>query len=298
MTKTLNSALIALAICGSVLLPGCFGSHGTSTSTDTTSPTTDVARTSSVTYLCVGMETSARFGACSGAGLDATRMNAFLKERYGYGGTFLVSGQATKDAVVKALQTGIAATPADGLFIFFYSGHGGQEDFSQSGIQTSEPEGADSMDEYLCLSDTYMLDDEVWSLISSCKGRVFLIFDCCHSATMWRSVTEKVAPKGSAQALSARMVKSTGFVLKPHARALDTRSTFNMLSWSGCEEKTYSYGSANGGEMTTAILKYWNATRTYDELWPLVVQKVESDQPTQRPVRTVLGTGFNGPAFR
>lgn len=248
------------------------------------------ARTSRVSYVCVGMEVSNRFGSCPGCQLDASRMNSFLSDKYGYNGVILQSSQATKSAVVSELKKAIAATPEDGLFIFYYSGHGGQEDLSSWNL--TEPEGADSMDEYLCLYDTYLMDDEVWNIISLCRGRVFCIFDCCHSQTMFRSINTDIAlDKGLAVPLERGLVKSSGFHFKPVGMKLSTKG-FRMLCWSGCLEKEYSYGSNLGGVLTNHILSKWKKGQSYDDLWSKVKPAVNNDQPGQHPAKTQYGSGF------
>ena len=279
----MNKYMIPVMLFGAVLT-GCTdgGSYDNNTSE---------ARTAGVSYVCVGMETSKRFGSCPGCQLDSSRMNSFLSEKYGYPGVLLQSSQATKSAVVGELKKAIARTPEDGLFIFYYSGHGGQEDLSS--WKLSEPEGADSMDEYLCLYDTYLMDDDVWKIISSCKGRVFCIFDCCHSQTMFRSVNIDIAmEKGMAVPLEMGMVKSSGFHFKPVGMALSTEG-FRMLCWSGCLEKEYSYGSNRGGVMTNHILSNWKKGQSYDELWYAVKSEVNYEQPGQHPAKTQYGGGFH-----
>ena len=264
---------------------------------DTTSDTQTVSRTSGVSYVCIGMETSARFGDCPGCKKDSNRMNALFRDSYGYTGVLLQSENATRATVAKAIATAVASTPADGLFILYYSGHGGQENLS--GWNTSEPDGADSEDEYLCLYDSYLLDDEIWKLISSCKGRVFCCFDACHSQTMFRSISSDISVANAREAipLEVKMVKSSGFNLKPRAMALDADNDFRMLCWGGCKEAEYSFGSNTGGVMTNYILKYWNADKSYSALWSLVMSGVTKDQPTQHPVATQYGEGF-GKVFR
>ena len=140
-----------------------------------------------VRYLCVGMESSKRFGSCPGCEKDATSLSHLLSSKLGYTGDTLVSSQATKASVVDKLKRGVESTPEDGLFMFLYSGHGGQEK-----LGGAERDGSDNYDEYLCLYDTYMLDDEIWEIVSKCKGRVFMYFDACHSATMYRSVSSEI----------------------------------------------------------------------------------------------------------
>lgn len=261
-----------------------------------------------VRYLVVGMESSSRFGSCLGCAIDAKRMNNLLSDAFGYKGDMLISSQATKAAVVAKLKDGIEQTPANGMFIFCYSGHGGQEY-----LGGKEPDGAERQDEYLCLYDTYLQDDEIWSIISKRKGRVFLYFDACHSATMYRSVASDkvVALEGEARALDAGgFVWSSGFEFRPEdfilAEALDAetqnsrRGQGGMLCWSGCKELEYSYGGSRGGVMTRALVSNWKKGMTYKDLWPRIVKDVQEEQPTQHPVQTNIGLGFgdNVEAFK
>lgn len=257
----------------------------------------------STSYLCVGMERSARFGECPGCALDAKRLSNLMANEFGYAGEVLISEQATKDVVVSKLKEGIERTPADGLFLFFYSGHGGQE-----ALGGKEPDGADRKDEYLCLYDKHMLDDELWEIISKCKGRVFLYFDACHSATMYRSVAAEIRDivkgenPGTAKAMVIKgsdLITSKGFLFSPgkfvKARALSAdgaKSPSGILCWSGCEETEYSYGSSSGGTMTSAVMYGWKKGRTYKSLWDSTSRLVESMQPGQNPVQTYIGTGF------
>jgi hypothetical protein len=236
------------------------------------------------------METSKRFGSCPGCKYDSDRVNNLLRSQFRYKGVLLQSEAAKRDVVVKAINDAVMATPSDGLFIFYYSGHGGQENLNSP--NTSEPSGADDADEYLCLYDTYLLDDELWDIISKCKGRVFLVFDCCHSQTMFRSISSDIAiARGLAVPLESKEVKSSGFDLKPRAIALDAAS-FRMLCWSGCLEKEYSYGSKNGGVMTNSLMNRWKKGMSYDVLWNKILSDVKMLQPTQHPKATQYGTGF------
>lgn len=262
------------------------------------------AQSTPPTYLCVGMEMSKRFGECPGCRSDAIYLSSLMGS-LGYKGDLLISSEATKDAVVERLRKGIDSTPEDGLFLFFYSGHGGQEF-----LGGEEPDGSDREDEYLCLYDSHMMDDEIWSIVSRCKGRVFLYFDACHSATMYRSVASDLkvssGDKPVAVALGADLVRSKGFTLRADrfvkARALSSdgpRAEPRLLCWSGCREAEYSFGSFRGGELTLAVAANWKKGVAYDDLWAKVSSWVNSSQKTQHPVQTSLG-GFpvGAEAFR
>lgn len=252
--------------------------------------------TATPTYLCVGMEMSKRFGECPGCQSDATYLSSLMNS-LGYKGELLISSMATKDVVVGKLKKGIDSTPENGLFLFFYSGHGGQEF-----LGGKEPDGADREDEYLCLYDSHMMDDEIWSIVSKCKGRVFLYFDACHSATMYRSVAADLSVlrdgKPVAMALGGNIVRSKGFTMRTERFATATalsadgpRVAPRILCWSGCREAEYSFGSIRGGELTLAVAANWKKGESYNGLWAKVSSWVNASQKTQHPVQTCLG-GF------
>lgn len=271
------------------LMAGCIscGSCGRSEEGD--------APASKVSYLCVGMENSKRFGSCAGCELDAKRLTSLMRTKYGYSGVTLISEQATKAAVVSRLKEGISLTPEDGVFLFFYSGHGGQE-----ALGGKEPDGADWKDEYLCLYDSHMLDDEIWAIVSQCKGRVFLYFDACHSATMYRSVDSELKARSAgaqnASALGCDLIRSSGFTFRPEmfvgAESMglgDGRAQPRILCWSGCKEQEYSYGGNNGGMLTSAVINNWKKGMSYGSLWSLASKSVNRAEPTQNPVQTYVG---------
>lgn len=290
MVKSIAAALLVASGC----ITG--GNNGQTEPTQSAQPTQAVSR---ATFVCVGMENSERFGECPGCEIDATKMTNLFKNKYGYSGTTLISAQATKANVVKALKDAIARTGESDLLLFCYSGHGGQER-----LYGAEPEGADTPDEFLCLYDTYMLDDEIWDLVTTCKGRVFLYFDACHSATMYRSITTDVTARSAdASPFKAeqKMEKTKGFTFRIRGQAMSAdpkAPRLRMMCWSGCKESEYSYGSYAGGYMTRALMTKWAKGLTYDEVWNGVSKTVTSAQPDQHPVCTTVGGGFEGEAFR
>lgn len=277
------------------VLSGCFNSGNITHFTKPIVPSDTSNGGSKVAYLCVGMEKSQRFGGCPGCEIDARHLSALMSKIFGYKGTTLISEQATKDAVVSKLKEGIEGTGEDGLFLFFYSGHGGQEYLGYN-----EPDGADSMDEYLCLYDSHMLDDEIWDIVSRCKGRVFLYFDACHSATMYRTVSKVPRKEGVASALSndsEQLVRSSGFKFSPRhtfARAMSGEKASNarILCWSGCKEIEYSYGGSRGGFLTISVLNGFKKGISYGELWTRARSSVKKMEPSQNPVQTYIGGGF------
>lgn len=228
---------------------------------------------SSTTYVVtVGMENSAFAGSCPGAGIDARRMTELL-HAYSDNVVAFSSESAKKDAVVNAIKNGVEKAE---LFIFYYSGHGGSDRFWNTGL-----EELDGKDEYYCLYDSPLKDNEMWDMISKSKGRVLLINDCCHSQTIFRN------PSGI-----------TFKKCMPLSTTHSETGCINMQCWSGCPDNTYSYGSATGGKFTNTLLKYFDSRKTYEFLWT----EIENDSGLRRyeeVQRTVMGEGFSAkPIFR
>lgn len=286
-----------MAILLAAALSGCVSSYDVQPGNGCAQNGPQPANVQKVSFLCVGMENSQRFGSCPGCERDAKRMTDLLSGEYGYPGETLISSKATKSSVSAKLKAGIEGTPQDGLFIFAYSGHGGQEY-----LGGKEPDGADAQDEYLCLYDMHMTDDEIWSIVSKCRGRVFLYFDACHSATMYRSVASDVGAGASGKPVARAMgidgkalIRSAGFSFSPSkfarasAMSADSGQSPRMLCWSGCREAEYSYGSNSGGVLTTGVMNGWKSGISYSRLWAEACGWVEKKEPTQHPVQTSVG---------
>ena len=211
----------------------------------------------------VGMEESISAGRCPGSYKDAMVMQEIM-EYYTDNIVVLTNTNATKAAVVAALTDAIAKYE---FVVFYYSGHGGSQKLSTTGDEED-----DGQDEFMCLYDKFFVDNEVWDIISKSNGRVFLMFDACHSKTMFRT---------------------PGFTLKNQARKLQSswfsRSSFSMLCWSGCADDKLSYGSAVGGMFTLTLQDHLTFSITYRDLW----KKISDDKwllSAEVPQQTVIGS--------
>lgn len=225
------------------------------------------SRSSNTYAVVVGMEKSAFAGECPGAAYDAKRMYSLLS-KYTANVRLFIDEDAKKESVKDAIRNGVKNGE---LFIFYYSGHGGSEAFPDTGIEED-----DGMDEFLCLYDAFMRDNEIWDIISTSEGRIMLIVDACHSKTIMRNPI----------CFDLERFQCASF------RAISNENLgVNIECWSGCPDDAYSFGSANGGKMTNTILMYFDPAETYDSLW----NKVENDKSLQRfeyVQRTKSGIGF------
>ena len=226
-------------------------------------------RTNSTYAVVVGMENSQMAGKCEGAGYDADRMYNLIS-KFTQNIVKFRDNAATKSNVVKALSDSIEKSGTDGLVIFSYSGHGGSDPFPDTGIEEK-----DGKDEYLLLWDKYLRDNEIWNIINKSRSRVLLLFDCCHSQTLMRSPSFKVIPPLSWD------------------HTMNDNVSFSMLCWSGCPDDKYSYGASTGGQFTNALLRHFNESKTYEQLW----NDIKNDRTLrsyENPQSTTLGKGFDG----
>ena len=210
----------------------------------------DMANKETTAVLCIGMENSRKFGNCSGSRIDAVRMHKTLS-KYAKNATLLVSEQAVKNVVIQKM---IEACQKD-LAIIYYSGHGGEQ--KQTAASKQNYAESTGNDQFLCLYDNKMLDDEIWEIISHAKGRVVMIFDCCHAQTMYRSPM----PFG----FGKNATFDNGLFGESNQK-----NEPRILVISGCPDNTVSYGDASGGLLTNAFLAYFKENMTYERMWKLL----------------------------
>lgn len=223
-------------------------------------------------------------GDCPGAIKDVMTMaNVFRHSADNFDITMLVDKQATVSAFTKAVEKAVKKD----LAIIFYSGHGGQDTSHSLGKANLED---DNINEFICLYDKPFLDDNIWHLISQSRGRVVCIWDCCHSATMFRTVN-----LGKKKTLD----DFSGFKLRRQPQlmaATKDASWFSLWNLSGCPDNTYSYGSAAGGMLTNTIERYARDYLTYQDVW----EKVSSNKELKRSEivqKTELGKSFKNNLF-
>lgn len=226
----------------------------------------------------VGMETS-KWGGCPGADKDSNTMLSLIKQYVDDSHIVKLNNkQATVKAVTDALNEQIAKVPEDGLFIFTYSGHGGQ-----NGKSASAKNETDGRDEFLCLYDGGLIDDDLWTIMNKCKGRVVCIYDCCHSGTMYRLPNEE---PGFDEEVEEREPLETPFFAKYE----NVRAGIRMLVFSGCGEETVSWGdSKNGGVMTASMNRAFKKCLSYREWWKVFKADAAFKKVKQTPICTKVG---------
>lgn len=89
--------------------------------------------------------------------------------------TILIDAHATRDALVQAMEYAAEVVQPNDLFLFFFSGHGGQ-------LTSDDPMERDGLDETLVLYDGQIRDDELGDLLLNIDSRLSLVvLDACYS---------------------------------------------------------------------------------------------------------------------
>lgn len=241
--------------------------------------------------IAVGVETSPIFGACPGASVDANRMFNLLRTNYSSSGynILLLNSSATKENVTNALKCATNPDKNIELCIFYYSGHGGSVPQTEETKANYKEETGE--DQFLCLYDMAMLDDEIFSYVENCPDiRFVFVFDCCHSKTMFRSPDMKNLAKRSEILNNEKIYKRSA-------------SNVRLLAISGCPDTTYSYGGSNGGIMTIGILRYFNNSSSKEEItYKDLFNALRTDEQVkmfEEVQLSELGTSFKDyPLFR
>lgn len=184
----------------------------------------------SVKALCVGIEHSKYAGELPGAASGARTIFSKIKPRCYYA-KLLIDDEATKSRVMYEMKN---VCDSD-LAIIIFNCHGGQRPGKQN--------ETDGKDEFLGLYDQPLIDNEIWNIVTSkAKGRVFFIFDSCHSETLFRNIDNLILNERSANP--------------------------DLLAWSSCSDNTVSYGNpTTGGFLIRTIAKKIRWYKTYAGLW-------------------------------
>lgn len=226
-------------------------------------------------------------GDCPGTDIDANIFAGFCKQ-HNIPYIQIQNEQCTCQNIIDLWLSCVKQlNPTNSLFIFFYSGHGGQVYCDSDSIKYEE----DGLDETLCLWDGQFVDDDVWYLINQVPktSRVFMVTDCCNSETNFR-VPQKIAQKISKpyNLGNSKSLKSRGgnFVTRLFTNTVEP----NMIHYGGCEDGKSSYGSNKGGVFTSGLKVNYNKDITYEQWFNKAKQSLKNTYQT--PTFSETGKSF------
>lgn len=218
---------------------------------------------------------------------DVVAMSKFLtKPQIGFKKTQIVtllSAQATKKNILQAFRKQLidkAKAHRDGLFIFYFSGHGSQ-------VYDSNGDEGDHYDETLVPFDSRteggydITDDELAVLTKElCTYATNVVFfvDACNSGTIGRAVgVEKAAPIDKREQPKQPPLNSFSEVQDRKVQFNSSEDGFTSLDVGGKNP---------GGLMTQKLISLLETTTssdTYSDLGEKLIAKVSAVRPEQRP---------------
>ncbi len=212
---------------------------------------------------------------------DAHDMAALAASR-GMKPTKLITKQATRAAVLKALHAAAKALRAGDLFFVSFSGHGGQ-------VPDVSGEERDKKDETWCLWDGQLIDDELYEALGRCKAgvRILMLSDSCHSGTVARERVEPPPPGQRSKLLPppvadrvyrahAAFYDGLQHELKARNAGIDPDEALSrvpvsgrlgaiavkfeaaLVLISGCQDNQSSYDGEHNGAFTEQLLRVWD----------------------------------------
>jgi hypothetical protein len=215
---------------------------------------------------------------------DAKDMAAIAKAA-GMTSTLLLTTEATRANVLKAVRAASSTLKAGDLLFVSYSGHGGQ-------IDDVSGDEEDKKDETWCLYDGELIDDEVFLELSRIAAgvRVLVLSDSCHSGTVVRARVPEGIPAGrskmmppsvamrtylehktfydklqrdTAEAAGQASVPSPDSALARVAvskrlTAIANECKASVILISGCQDNQTSMDGDHNGAFTEQLLRVWN----------------------------------------
>jgi hypothetical protein len=195
----------------------------------------------------------------SSAHLDAQAMRNLLAEQ-----GFQVTPYTHTDAEARYTQLvadrdAIAAVATlDDLFLFYFSGHGGQAVSGTNGGTESTP-SSDSGEEYIALYDWDLTDDELADLVRTipCARKVVILDACFSGGFISNSLEADAIPPQYSQG-SSGIFGSLGNAIYLYANFQDYGSDIppgEALVIAASGEQDYAYETDDNGVMTGYLLE-------------------------------------------
>jgi hypothetical protein len=198
---------------------------------------------------------------CAGCELDVSNVKKILmaKQLAEKDIVRLKTQEATAEKVIQALTAAALRCKAGDLFVFYYSGHGGQ-------VPDKNNDESDGKDETLVCYNRELVDDElgeIWPLFAK-DVRIVMISDSCNSGSNFRAGPPKPF------ALS-KPIKSLAQTKNP----ADMKAM--LIHLAACRDGSTSEGYESGGAFTEAFCNVVSQFQgTYAELQEAILEKTKN----------------------
>ncbi|MGA1871674.1 MAG: caspase family protein [bacterium] len=220
---------------------------------------------------------------CWGCELDVDNMERILKP-FGYQIKMLKTAEATRNNILSSLYRAADNLTANDMFVFYYSGHGGQQ-------PDLNGDDLDGKDETLVAYDREVIDDKIHEALVRFREGVccVMISDSCNSGTNYRGRMDVNAQEEN--------------IFRPVARrsAEEMSIKAQLIHLGGCRDGFTSGGYMGGGAFTMALCEAWQ-NGAFDgslkDLHAKICELIRSDQRPQYGEYGPVTDAFrNGRAF-
>lgn len=175
----------------------------------------------------------------------------------------LMSAKATSEAVINAITKAATQLKTGDLFLFTYSGHGGQ-------VPDRNGDEPDKQDETYVLYDRQLVDDELFGLWTHFAPgvRIVVLADCCHSGTnvrarLYRGIGSntrfRAIPDDVGERTYKQHQKLYDRIQKTNRAGEKVAVNASILLISGCQDNQLSADGDRNGLFTENLLKVWKS---------------------------------------
>ena len=241
--------------------------------------------------LCIGIDNYAQ-QPLTGCVADARLWAATLVARGFEAPRLLLNQEATRNAILAAIQHLLADSQPGDILVIQYAGHGTQlDDVSGDERGGDTPEKDEALVPFDFLSGAYVLDDDLGALFTGIPAgvNVTCFMDCCHSGSLTRDI---LRPD-----IRPRFIVADEAMIEAHrryraslggSRSLGKRDLESMreVVFSACQSSELAWESAGNGEFTlhaTNMLKAGTSAFSHDAFIEQVVTAFGAT-PRQKPL--------------
>jgi len=198
--------------------------------------------------------------------LDVDNMERILRP-FGYQIRVLKTAEAKRDAILSSLYRAAELTVANDIFVFYYSGHGGQQpDMNNDKL--------DGRDETPVAYDREVIDDKIHEALIKFRRdvRIVMIRDSCNSGTNYRGIKTVSVQED--------------YIFRPVARTSRdlVEIKAQLIHLGGCRDGFTSAGYYGGGAFTMALCEAWQNGAfdgTFKELHQKICELITASQKPQ-----------------
>ncbi len=209
---------------------------------------------------------------CWGCELDVDNVEHILAPLK-YQNNILKTSAATAGAILSGLEDAAKKCAAGDMFVFYFSGHGGQQPDTSGDEQ-------DGRDETIVAYDREVLDDELNEIWPKFKAGVHIVMlsDSCNSGTNYKMSRMNIASSTPMRMFAQAPAAGDG------KRGVSPAMKAQMLHYGGCRDGFTSSGYMSGGAFTQALCQTWNEGQfrgDYTAFYQAIKTRVKAGQVVQ-----------------